>query len=50
MSDQNLLLDIKQREIYDLTKTVSKKTKLNNFFNVFTPALAVVTGLLLIKS
>ena len=50
MSDQNLLLDIKQREVYDLTKTVSKKTKFNNFFKVFTPALAVVTTLLLIKS
>ena len=50
MSDQNLLLDLNQREIYDLNKTVSKKTRVNNFFKVFTPALAVVTTLLLIKS
>ena len=50
MSDQNLLLDLKQREIYDLNKTISKKTRVNNFFKVFTPALAVVTTLLLIKS
>jgi hypothetical protein len=50
ISNQSLLLDLRQKEVYDLNKKILKKTKFNNFFKVFTPALAVVTGLLLIKS
>lgn len=50
ISDQNLLLNLRQKEIEDLSKTVSRKTKVNNIFKVLTPALAVITTLLLIKS
>ena len=50
ISNQSLLLDLRQKEVYDLNKKILKKSKFNNFFKVFTPTLAVVTGLLLIKS
>lgn len=49
LSNQDLIINLRLKEIEKLNKTIDRKTRANNIFKVVTPVLAGVATLLLIK-